>query len=243
MIKSAEAVVDVEPDAKTVALKVASWILDLADKTTEKFAICLAGGSTPKLLYQTMARSPFLDQMPWGRLHWFWGDERFVPKDDDLSNFRMVNEAMLSKCPIPAENIHRIKTELDDPDETATEYEQQLKTYYQSDKLDPANPLFDLTLLGLGLDGHTASLFPKDSALKERSKWVRSVIGVKAEPRITLTYPVLDCSKAVAFLVTGSEKRDIFQKVHGGDSNFPAGQIKPVGSLYWFLDQAAYPLN
>lgn len=243
MLKSAQAVIDVEPDAKTVALKIANWILDLANQSTGRFALCLAGGSTPKLLYRTLAEHPFLDSLPWSRMHWFWGDERFVAKDDELSNFHMVNEALLSKCPIPVDNIHRIKTELGSPEATASAYEQELKFYYRSDQLDAARPMFDVTLLGLGLDGHTASLFPESPALTERSKWVCAVIGAKPEARITLTYPALNSSKAVAFLVTGAEKKDMFSKVHGGNSNFPAGQIKPVGNLYWFLDQAAYPTS
>ncbi len=243
MLKSAQAVIDVEPDAKTVALKVANWIQELASQTKERFALCLAGGSTPRLLYKTLSESPFLEALPWTRLHWFWGDERFVPKDDELSNFNMVYEAMLSKCPIPKDNIHRVKTELGNPEATAMAYEAELKSYYQSDQLDPAQPLFDITLLGLGLDGHTASLFPNSPALSERSKWVCAVVGAKPEPRITLTYPTLNSSKAVAFLVTGGDKKDIFHKIHTGNSNFPAGQIKPQGNLYWFLDQAAYPTN
>jgi 6-phosphogluconolactonase len=242
MLKSAQAVIDIQTNADMVALKVAHWILELASKSEDKFAICLAGGSTPKLLYTTLSHGLFLETLPWTRLHWFWGDERFVPKDDELSNFHMVNEAMLSKCPIPAENIHRIKTELGDPAKTAKAYEQELQSYYQSDKLDPARPLFDITLLGLGPDGHTASLFPGDAALNERTKWVCAVIGAKPEPRITLTYPALESSKAVAFLVTGGDKKEIFQKVNSGNSTSPAARMQPTGSLYWFLDQAAYPI-
>jgi 6-phosphogluconolactonase len=243
MLKSAQSIIDVEPDTKTVALKVANWILELANKATDRFAICLAGGSTPRILYGTLSASPFLETIPWSRIHWFWGDERFVAQDSELSNFNMVNEAMLSKCPVPDRNIHRIKTELGNPEECARIYEQELQTYYQSDRFDPSRTLFDITLLGLGTDGHTASLFPNSPVLTERKKWVCAVIGAKPEPRITLTYPALDSSKALAFLVTGADKKDIFHKVRNGNNNYPAGLIKPTGNLYWFLDQAAYPTN
>ena len=131
---------------------------------------------------------------PWHRVHLFWGDERFVPHSDARSNFRMAQEALLSHVPIEAANVHPIPTEGTTPDNAARAYERTLKSFYGADELDPARPLFDVTLLGLGEDGHTASLFPKTRALTERERWVVAVTEGVAEPRISLTYPPLEAA-------------------------------------------------
>lgn len=241
MLKSAQTVIDIQPDAPSLAEKVAEWILKLVQDAEEKFAICLSGGSTPKLLYEALAQKNIATRMPWEKIHWFWGDERFVPKDDPLSNYRMVYEAMLKKCPVPAQNIHAVKTDVGDPKSAAALYEKELQAFYGQDKLDPERPLFDLTLLGLGPDGHTASLFPGTEVLNERIKWAASVVGAKPEPRITLTYPALDSSQAVAFLVTGREKREIARQVLTGSANLPAVKVQPLGTTFWFFDEASYP--
>lgn len=241
MLRSAQTVIDIQPDAVSVAGKVAQWFLELALKAEDKFTVCLSGGSTPKLLYQALAEKKMLEKLPWEKIHWFWGDERFVPKHDPLSNFRMVNEAMLSKCPVPAGNIHRINTEVKEPAVAAAMYEKELKTYYGADRLDPEKPLFDITLLGLGPDGHTASLFPGTSVLNEHVHWVAAIVGVKPEARITLTYPALESSRVTAFLVTGREKKEIARQVLTASSDLPAAKVRPVGTLHWFFDEAAYP--
>jgi 6-phosphogluconolactonase len=241
MLKSAQTVIDIQPDAVSVAGKVAHWLLELALKAKDRFTVSLSGGSTPKLLYQTLAEKKIADQMPWEIIHWFWGDERFVSKKDPMSNFHMVEDAMLSKVPIPAANIHAINTEVKEPDRAAALYEKELKSFYGSDKLDPEKPLFDVTLLGLGPDGHTASLFPGTHVLNERVAWASAVVGAKPEPRITLTYPTLESSRAVAFLVTGREKREIAKQVITGAAELPAARIRPTGTLFWFFDEAAYP--
>jgi 6-phosphogluconolactonase len=175
-------------------------------------------------------------------VHWFWGDERFVPHDSPESNYRMVRQAMLARVPVPAANIHPVPTEGVTPDEAALSYEQQLKDFYGASSLEPARPLFDVTFLGLGPEGHIASLFPGTAILKERKRWVGSVIGAKPEPRITLTYPALESSREVAFLVTGAAKRAVLEQLLQGDPELPATHLHPIhGTLHLFADRAAAP--
>jgi 6-phosphogluconolactonase len=216
--------------------EIADWVLALATASTGNFAICLSGGTTPRRLYEQLAtRTTF----PWRRTHLFWGDERFVPHDDALSNYRMVNEALLTKILIPAQNIHPIPTTGLDPEAAASAYEGELKSFYGANQLDPARPLFDVTFLGLGEDGHTASLFPNTLALSERNLWAAAVIGAKAEPRITLTYPTLESSRHAAFLVQGQDKQAILTRLRAQDQTLPAARLKPAGQLYIFADSAA----
>ncbi|MEO9231148.1 MAG: 6-phosphogluconolactonase [Devosia sp.] len=203
------------------------------------FSVSLSGGSTPRRLYQLLARSPSQDNFPWSRTHWFWGDERFVRPDDTLSNYRMVGESLLSRAPIPAANIHPIPTEGVSPAEAASAYERELKSFYGAERLDPARPLFDVTLLGLGSDGHTASLFPHTSVLAERDRWVAAVVGAKSEARITLTYPALETSRNAVFLVSGEGKRAVLTRLRSGDDSLPAARLHPTGVLRIFADAAA----
>jgi 6-phosphogluconolactonase len=169
---------------------------------------------------------------------WYWGDERFVPYDHPESNYRMTREAMLAKAPVPRENIHPIPTD-GTPEDAARRYERTLQQAYGAATLDPHRPLFDVTLLGLGPDGHTASLLPGEPALDERKRWVAVVSHGRPEVRITMTYPVLESSRRVAFLVAGEEKAAIFNAIRQGGSRVPAARIRPVGELLWFVDQAA----
>ena len=162
-----------------------------------------------------------------------------MPHDDDQSNYRMVLEALLSRAPIPALNIHPVPTDCVSPDAAAAVYARELKSFYGAERLDPVRPLFDVTLLGLGPDGHTASLFPGTAVLAERDRWVAAVVGAKREARITLTYPVLESSRHVAFLVEGKEKRAIFERLRGGDDSLPAARLRPIGTLCLFADAAA----
>jgi len=189
--------------AETLAHDVARWLCSLARDSDRAFAVCLSGGSTPKRLYECLATPEIASRFPWNRAHWFWGDERFVPHDHPDSNFRMANEAFLSRVPVPDDNIHAVPTEGLSPEEAASAYETTLKRFYGSQKLAPERPLLDVTLLGIGDDGHTASLFPGQPALHETRRWAVAVIGAKSEPRVTLTYPALESSRDVAFMATG----------------------------------------
>jgi 6-phosphogluconolactonase len=226
-------------DAASVAEHAAAWLLDAARAARGRFAIALSGGATPRALYERLAEPPYRDTFPWSRVHWFWGDERFVPHDDPLSNYRMVRAALLAHAPIPAANIHAIPTERLDPTQAAAAYERELKAFYGAENLDPTRPLFDVTLLGLGPDGHTASLFPGTAVLAERDHWAVAVVGAKSEARITLTYPALESSRRAAFLVVGGEKRAILSRLRDGDEALPAARLRPVGSLCIFADAAA----
>jgi len=229
----------VQPDPDTLALHVANWLVKEATESQGPFAIALSGGSTPKTLYELLATPEFRTRLPWASIHWFWGDERFVPADDPLSNYRMVREALLENAPIPTENIHPVPTENLTPEEAAELYEGTLRLFHGSKRLGGRNPLFDINLLGIGDDGHTASLFPGTEVLNDRTRWVAPVIGAKAEARITLTYPALESSRYVAFLVTGAGKRDILKRLMADDQALPSARVKPVGELLVFADQAA----
>jgi len=234
-----DARLEILADPEALAHRVAAWMLEAATAKDGAFAVALSGGSTPQLLYQFLAGPPYREIFPWSRTHWFWGDERFVPRDDAMSNYRMVREALLSRAPIPAVNIHPVPTEGVSPEAAASAYERELKSFYGAERFDPARPFFDVTLLGLGPDGHTASLFPGTAALAERNRWVAAVVGAKSEARITLTYPALESSRRVAFLVAGAEKRAIFGRLRHGDDTLPAAGLHPVGRLWLFSDVAA----
>ena len=233
--------IDVSPDFESLAHRVAQWITDLACATPKRFAIALSGGSTPKRLYQLLAASPQIEAMPWRRVHVFWGDERFVGWDDPNSNYGMVREAMLEHVPIPPGNIHGIEFS-GGPAEAARAYEQMLKSFYGSDALDPARPFFDVVLLGMGPDGHTASLFPGKPAVDERHRWVIEVPepGLQPHvPRISLTLPMLASSRSTAFVAAGADKTAMMRRVLAGEPELPAAHVAPVGELVWFIDSAA----
>jgi 6-phosphogluconolactonase len=224
-----------------LAQNVAAWLCALAEAGGRRFSICLSGGSTPRLLYQQIATPAIASGFPWPRVHWFWGDERFVPQNDPDSNYQMARDALLSRVPIPTGNIHPIPTEGLSADEAAAAYETTLKKFYGADVLAPDRPLFDVTLLGIGENGHTASLFPGQPALQEKRRWAVATIGADAQPRITLTYPVLDSSRDVAFLATGASKRDVVTRARAGDRALPAALVRPIGRLHWLTDRAAAP--
>jgi 6-phosphogluconolactonase len=232
--------VDIAKDPEALAHRVAQWITDLAAQSAGRVAIGLSGGSTPRRLYQLLADPPYRDALPWDRVHWFWGDERFVPWNHPESNYGMVRQAMLARAPAPPANVHGIPT-TGTPEEAARSYERELKSYYGAETLDPARPLFDVQLLGLGPDGHTASLIPGTSALDERQRWAVAVVGARPETRITLTYPPLESSRHTVFLVAGPDKREILAWALSGDQALPAARLNPVGELIWFVDEAARP--
>lgn len=206
------------------------------------FTVALSGGSTPKSLYSLLAsREPWRSELPWPRMHVFWNDERHVPPDHPDSNYRMADAALLSKVAIPPENIHRIRGEESDPAKAADEYERELQNAFRltADQL----PLFDLVLLGLGTDGHTASLFPDTAALYEREHYVVANWVEKLNAwRITLTLPVLNRATNVMFIVSGPEKANILRAVLEADraEQYPAQFIRPTaGRLLWLVDSDA----
>jgi 6-phosphogluconolactonase len=229
---------EIFPDPAALARHVAEWMTSAALAAKGTFRVSLSGGSTPKTLYGLLASDEFRSRFPWQLASWYWGDERFVPYDDPESNYRMTREAMLAKAPVPSDNIHPVPTD-GTPEDAARRYEQTLQQAYGATVLDPARPLFDVTLLGLGPDGHTASLLPGDPVLKERERWVAVVSHGRPEVRITMTYPVIDSSRRVAFLVTGREKAAILQAIRAGGCRVPAAWVRPVGELIWFVDRAA----
>jgi 6-phosphogluconolactonase len=228
----------VSPDPPALARHVAEWLTAAASAANGPFRILLSGGSTPKTLYSLLASAEFRNRFPWRIVEWYWGDERFVPYDHPESNYRMAREAMFAKVPVAPENIHPIPTD-GSPEDSVRRYEQTLQQAYGAAVLDPTRPLFDVTLLGLGADGHTASLLPEEPVLQERKRWVAAVSRGRPEIRITTTYPVIESSRRVAFLVTGQEKAAMFHAILGGGSRVPAARVRAVGELFWFVDQAA----
>jgi 6-phosphogluconolactonase len=204
-----------------------------------RFAVALSGGSTPRNLYSLLPEN-YAD-FAWARTFFFFGDERHVPPDHPDSNYRMVNEALLAKIPIPAENVHRVRAENPDAAAAALEYEEELRHFFE---LDPGElPRFDLILLGLGPEGHTASLFPDSEALKEHSRLVVANWVAKLNAnRITFTLPVLNRAAEAMFLASGAEKADIVRQVLRGNAAppLPAQRVLPDdGKLLWMLDEAA----
>src|SRR5580704_13570687 len=230
--------IEVLPDPQALALHVAEWMTATALAASGPFRVSLSGGSTPKTLYGLLASDKFRNRFPWPRVSWYWGDERFVPYDHPESNYRMTREAMLSKAPVPPGNIHPVPAD-GTPDEAALRYERTLQADYGATSPDPARPIFDITLLGLGPDGHTASLLPDEPVLEERTRWVAAVSHGRPEVRITMTYPVIDSSRYVAFLVAGQEKAAILRTIRAGGSRLPAARVRPLGELIWFIDRAA----
>lgn len=234
--------IEILENAEALAQRAADWLLEKANARKDgPFSICLSGGSTPRRLYQLLATEPRLGKFPWARTHFFWGDERFVPPDDANSNQRMVREAMLLRAPVPAANIHPMPTVGLDPAAACAAYERTLKDFYGANEIAPGRPLFDVVLLGLGTNGHTASLFPGMPVLRERRRWVGSMTDKEAGTRLTLTYPVLESSREAAFLVAGADKRAVLARILDGDKSLPAAHVRPVGTLRFLVDKEADP--
>jgi 6-phosphogluconolactonase len=230
--------IEVLPDPAALARHVAEWMTSAALAANGTFRVSLSGGSTPKTLYGLLASDEFRNRFPWQSVSWYWGDERFVPYDHPESNYRMTRDAMLAKAPVPPQNIHPVPAD-GSPDDAARRYERTLQDAYGATTLNAARPLFDVTLLGLGADGHTASLLPGEPVLEERTRWVAAVSHGRPEIRITMTYPAIESSRVVAFLVAGREKAAILRTIRAGGSQVPAARVHPVGELVWFVDRAA----
>lgn len=240
---------EVLPDAQHLADAVAHRFVSAANAAIEtrgRFVAALSGGSTPRSVYELLAAGPFAGSVDWPRVHILWGDERCVPPEHESSNYRMAREALLDRVPVPSANVHRIRGE-DDPVEAARAYERVLREILRTPMGPPrADPGFrlDLVLLGLGNDGHTASLLPGSASLRETSRWVvAEYVPAVAMWRVTMTAIVINAAAEVAFVVAGDAKAAIVQKVYEGPvqpDQLPAQLITPAGGrLSWFLDAAA----
>lgn len=254
LLNREDAQVRVYQDAAEVALKAARLFARLADQYvvgSGRFTVALSGGSTPRAMFAQLAQAPFLDTVPWESIYFFWGDERTVPPDHADSNYRMAWETLLSKVPVPATNIFRIPAELPDPERAASEYAATLQTAFA--RPAPATtplggvPRFDLIFLGMGPDGHTASLFPGTSALQVTDKTVvANYVDKFATYRITLTAATINNARNVTFIVAGPDKAEALREVLEGASQsdvYPSQLIHPHnGSLLWMIDEAAAAL-
>lgn len=228
-------------DTVQLGENLAEWISNYIQgvlKRQDRFTFVLSGGSTPKLLYKLLAASPYLEKIPWEKIHFFWGDERAVPFEDDRNNAKMAYDELLSKTNALPEHIHVMRTDLD-PVASAEAYEKILKSYF-----DGQPTTFDLVLLGMGDDGHTLSLFPGTQVIDEATKWATAFFLESQDIyRITLTAPVVNQAAAVVFLAAGASKATVLKAVLEGDRDihqFPSQIIQPSkGQLHWFVDEAA----
>ncbi|MCA1815135.1 MAG: 6-phosphogluconolactonase [Acidobacteria bacterium] len=229
-------------DAAAVSRAAAGRFVASADasiRQSGRFSVALSGGSTPRAIYELLASAEFAPRVEWSKVHAFFGDERCVPPDDEASNYRMARESLLSHVPIPTQNVHRMIGE-GDAVANARLYEDDLRSFFGGDAL----PRFDLVMLGLGEDGHTASLFPGSPALEERRAWaVANRVEKLGAYRLTLTAPAINAAAAVMFVAAGAGKAERLRDVLEGGrdpSRLPAQLIRPgVGTLEWFVDRAA----
>lgn len=229
---------EVLPDPDAVARAAAKRLVAVAGAKAGRVGICLSGGSTPKLLYRLLAGPEFRDRLPWGRLHWFFGDERVGDGPEAGSNRRLAEEAFGDL--VPDGHLHPIPTDRT-PQACAEAYASELQTWYGADRLDPARLLFDVVLLGLGEDGHTASLFPGKPEVREEEAWVVAVPEAGLAPfvpRVSLTLPALAATPLMLFLVTGAGKRAPLARIASGE-DLPAGHARARGETVWLLDEAA----
>ena len=224
--------------AELVAGTAAQMVTMIGDAIAQRgrCSLALSGGSTPKPLYATLAQA----DLPWDKLYIYWGDERYVPIDHQDSNAKMAKEAWLDQVPIPAENVFIVPTATDSPAASAEAYQAMLASSFDSQTAAP--PVFDIMLLGMGDDGHTASLFPNTPALEETTRWV--TVGSKdGQPRITFSVPLINRARQIIFLIAGANKQSALAQVFApsADSSlYPSRLIAPTdGAIYWFMDKAA----
>jgi 6-phosphogluconolactonase len=246
------------PNLEALSQAAAEFTCRLAEECVERrgtFTLALSGGNTPRPVYEALAWPPFDIRMPWRDIHLFWGDERCVPSDHPDSNFAMAFRSLISKVPVPSQNVHRISAELS-PEEAAETYEKVLGEFFRSFvKTERHSPVsrggepflsFDLILLGVGKDGHTASLFPGHQALEERKRWVavvRGPYGSPPVPRITLTLPVINRAECVLFMVSGPGKEEVIRSIledsDPATRSYPAARVSPEGRVVWLIDEGA----
>ncbi|HLW54457.1 MAG TPA: 6-phosphogluconolactonase [Candidatus Angelobacter sp.] len=235
----------VAPDAAALMTAAMQEFVQCAEKAiaaNRAFSVALSGGNTPRSVFSLLAEK-YKDSLPWTMIHIFFGDERHVPPDDPESNYRMARESLLSKVPIPEQNVHRVHAELP-AQQAASEYEQQLRSYFHFANND--RPRFDLIMLGVGEEGHTASLFPDSTALHEQARLVVANWVEKFHTwRITFTFPVLNQAAEVLFLASGAGKAEILKNIFDVHikNAYPAQLVRPTdGRLLWLIDQAAAAL-
>ena len=237
--------IQIVEDPAELASVAASKFKQLANETVEKkgiFNVALSGGSTPKAMFDLLSEEPYKDSIPWLQVHLFWGDERHVPPDNKDSNYRMTREHLLSKIDIPPKNVHRVEAENSDAKQVATNYQKHLQQYFNLSKRE--TPQFDLVFLGMGDDGHTASLFPGTDAVHDFENLVAAPWVEKFNShRITITPKVINNSDRVIFLVKGEEKADALVRVIEGEKDidrYPAQVVDPThGSVLWLCDRAS----
>ena len=207
-----------------------------AVEARRRFSVALSGGDTPRRMYAMLAEEPFVSRVAWDRVHVFWGDDRGVPQDHERSNYRMAHDALISRVAIPASNVHRMRGEIA-AEEAAALYERELAEHFRG-----APGVFDLVHLGIGNDGHTASLFPDTKALDERERSVVATVDLSHgdEPRITVTFSIINAARRVEVLVLEPEKADVVRRAIEGDeppASLPAKAIAPRGELVWMLTE------
>ena len=238
----------ISEDAAAFSKTVADWMVAYISKrleTQDRFTLVLSGGSTPKKLHELLAGEPYKSKIDWSRIHFFWGDDRFVPFNDDRNNAKMAFETLLDHVPVVKDQIHVMQTENITAPDSAKAYEAVLKAYFPSFDKSGSATTFDLVLLGMGDDGHTLSLFPGQTSVIHETEVLCTSLWLEQQDmhRVTLTHPIVNHSAAVAFLVTGANKVQALHEVLEGNYNpdkYPSQIIKPVqGELHWFLDEAA----
>jgi 6-phosphogluconolactonase len=229
-------------DASALARAAADRVLARIAANSGTIAICLTGGSSPKALYELLATDACRARIPWQRVHWFIGDERFVSPADSRNNMAVARKIFLDRF-APPTHVHPIPTEAASVDDAAARYETGLRSFYGAASLDPARPLFDLVLMGVGPDGHTASLFPGYPAVDETARWVVGVPKAHVEPfvpRVSLTLPALASCREMLFEVSGAAKRAILTLVLSGE-DLPASRARSDGETVFLVDAAALP--
>jgi len=237
--------IEVLPDAEALALRAAdafAMVAQAAAAARGRFAVALSGGDTPRALYRHLARQQFAQKVPWRRVHLYWGDERCVPPDDAASNYGSARDAFIRHVPVSADSVHRMRGE-DDPETAALAYEAVLRDLAKLERPVSEVPVFDLVLLGLGRDGHTASLFPHSPALDEEERFCVATAAPDGASRLSVTLPVINSARRVMVLVSGVEKAGMVAEVFEGfrlPKAVPAQAIAPVkGQLLWLMDEAA----
>jgi len=229
---------EVLADNDAVARRAAALLIEALAATTGPVAVSLAGGSTPRRLYETLAMPDWRRRLPWERVHWFWSDERFVPPEHADSNFRLARTAMLAPIGVNTALIHPIPTTGLEPAAAAARYQSELQQFHGATTLQPERALFAVSVLGVGDDGHTASLFTDSPVLREQQAWVAAVIGARPEPRITLTYPALNSAQLTLVLAVGTGKRAIMDRIKAG-ADVPLTRLRPQGGWVSLLDRTA----